>query len=189
MPLLENDAKEEEAHDYQRNYQGYEPVYPADFPFEDDLIAAANDGQNIVDSDLLCDNAGTSKSLVVLSVVFCAAFIAILVWQVLVGKCLVTNLCDTLDQSSNPDSEYLFRNFQFRTPSALLWLNLTAGTFGLLLSSMFAIFLLRKTVGNPKMAAMATVVRKGSNSFLAQQYLAILGPVALLSIAVGIDVN
>lgn len=188
-PLIsfETEAHLERTRDH--GYYGYEPVCAADFPFEDDdFNSSTTIEETPINELLLCDNARTSKTLLIFSIVFAINFIAMLVWLILIAKCHVTNLCDTIDRSSLA-TVYAFQNFSFRVPSVLVWIALTCGTLGLLLSTLFSFTVLKKSVGTARMVEVATIIRKGSTLFLVHQNASIVIPILVAVVFIGLAVN
>lgn len=169
-------------------YVGYQPVCAADYPFREDE-PAEKDFEKGVDPALLTDKRKRSKSLVLCMIVFALCFLALFVWQVLVAKCVVRTLCETIDASSELSSVYIYKTVPFRVPSALVWIGLTAGSLALTIASKWMYDLLRIDVGPAKLLEMSMIMRKGSSVLLTQQYVTLLGPLLVVFILLGVGIN
>lgn len=182
-PILEGKSKRKSSRRVGRSE--YESVSRSNRSF----FESVNTGRETVDSNMLRDNAKKSLTLAIFSAMFFISFIVVVVWQVLVAKCIVSSVCETIDRSSVILSDYLFKTFAFRVPSALVWIGLPTGFLGLLISSAYAFFVLTRPVGSMKMAEISTVTRTTSASFLIQQYCIAIAPATILFIATGFAVN
>ncbi|KAI0564997.1 pyrophosphatase [Gracilaria domingensis] len=172
------------------NYQGYKLVSPRDLE-SGNAFSTRSTKFNVdkIDPDMLRDSPKSSKTLMIFISVLTLAFVTSLIWQVLIGKCLVTELCEANDRSADLSAAYLFKTFDFRVPTSFVWTNLVGGTLGMLLASILAFAVLRRTVGSAKMVQASTMVRKGSILFLGQQSIAFLIPFILFFILFGLKLN
>ncbi|PXF48909.1 K(+)-insensitive pyrophosphate-energized proton pump [Gracilariopsis chorda] len=171
------------------DYHGYEPLSPNDYPYDEDVMEDFTKGKDEVNPNMLRDKSQSSKTIIIFISIFSVALIAMLVWQVLIAKCLVTELCEANDKSSGVASKYLFKTFTFRIPTALVWLGLLAGTLGMLVAVVLAFFSIKSSVGSARMVELATMLRKASNLFLGFQVLAFFFPSVLFFVLYGVAVN
>eukprot|EP00178_Gracilaria_changii_P027487 TRINITY_DN8839_c0_g1_i1.p1 TRINITY_DN8839_c0_g1~~TRINITY_DN8839_c0_g1_i1.p1 ORF type:complete len:1223 (-),score=106.86 TRINITY_DN8839_c0_g1_i1:3987-7655(-) len=171
-------------------YQGYKLVSPRDFQEENVLSTpATNFTVDKINPDMLRDNSKSSKTLIIFISVLSLALLTLLMWQVLIGKCLVTGLCEANDRSTDLNAAYLFKTFDFRVPTSFVWTNLVGGTFGMLMASILAFLILRNSVGSAKMVQASTLIRKGSVLFLGQQSIGFVIPFILFFVLFGVKVN
>ncbi|CAN8061282.1 unnamed protein product, partial [Agarophyton chilense] len=175
-------------------YRGYDPISPRDLqqqtqPANDLSTPLAKINVENINPALLRDNAKTSKTLLIFIVILSLALLTLSIWQVLIANCLVTELCEANDRSTDLGTAYLFKTFDFRVPTSFVWANLLGGTFGMLLASILAFLVLRRPVGSAKMVQASTIMRKASILFLGQQSLAFFIPFVMFFTLFGATVN
>lgn len=172
------------------DYTGYKLLSAVDLQYDEDLEGATTGAaQQQVDSRMLRDKGKISKSMLLSIVLFSFSFISVLVWQVLIARCKVDTLCETIDESSELSSDYPFHTIRFRVPSAMVWIGLPSGCLGLLAAAVTGFQLLKKSVGPARVVEVATILQKGSSALLSQQCIALFGTVLLTLIFLGITIN
>jgi K(+)-stimulated pyrophosphate-energized sodium pump len=165
---------------HESKYYGYAPVTIQDYPFAEELKRNKMDRDlaEIVDPAMLSDHGRTSKVLLVGIVLFCITFIILVVYLALISGCKVEMLCDTLDNSTFVTSRYKFSTYEFPIPTKMVWMAMTVGVLGLIVSCYFGFSIIRRNVGTPRMAEIATFIKRGSLVFVATGLLA-MAPIIL----------
>eukprot|EP00184_Porphyridium_aerugineum_P008709 CAMPEP_0184692158 /NCGR_PEP_ID=MMETSP0313-20130426/751_1 /TAXON_ID=2792 /ORGANISM="Porphyridium aerugineum, Strain SAG 1380-2" /LENGTH=1119 /DNA_ID=CAMNT_0027149967 /DNA_START=252 /DNA_END=3611 /DNA_ORIENTATION=- len=170
-----------------RQYDGYKPLAPSDFP------SPYVGGEYKVDEEMVKDKAHTSMPLVGLALFWLAALIGLIVILALIAQCKIKagsgQMCDSiLDVSSNPGF-YSFDTFEFNVPTVYIWASMTAGVFGLFVICLYAISVIRQDVGTPRMVEIATYIREGAVTFLLQELIPMSILILALFLLVGLGVN
>ena len=168
--------------------QGYELRSARSLPYIEDL-GDENAKNRKVDGQMLKDIGHTSKPLLVCAAFFVIAFLILLIWLVLISKCVVRGLCDTTDQSSQKREEYFAVNQPFLVPTVFLWASLTTACLGLAAASVYGIFYLRRAVGSARMAQTSMVMKLTVTCFPTWLLRVILFPTLVLFIVVGLYIN
>lgn len=182
-----SDSKDSHAY-AQIEYTGYQPLCAADFPFREDEDLD-HDVEKDVDPLTLTDNTKRSKSLLFCMIYFAVCFIVLLVWQVLVAKCVVSALCETNDSSSESSSIYLFQTYTFRVPSALVWIGLTVSSLVFTIASKWMFDLLRIGVGPVQLLELSMIMRRAISVVLIHQYFVMFVPLLITFILIGVGIN
>jgi Na+/H+-translocating membrane pyrophosphatase len=177
---------------HESDYYGYGPKSPQDFPFEEDKSFAPlldSSLANIVDPKMLRDHGRVSVVLLLGMAFFALSFVVLLVWFFLLGgagECKVKRLCDVRDRSSYATGGFVPKNFEFLVPAKLVWISLAISCVGLLTAACYAFSVLRCDVGTAGMAAIAAHIHAGSYAFLTTEFLAMLLPLFVIFIIVGV---
>lgn len=170
------------------HYYGYEPKSPQDYSFEEDDDAFGKTAEKAVDPLMLRDNLRTS-TISIISMGFAALTLLILViWFFMiggVGDCKVKRLCDIRDRSSYLTSRSAPKNYEFLVPTKFVWLGMTMGTLCLLVATVFAFSILRKSTGSTGMAETAGRIQTASFRIVSKELLFMLLPILLAFILIG----
>lgn len=173
---------------HEADYYGYEPKSPQDFPFDEDKLSdPLDDGlAHIVNPSMLRDHGRGSMALIISMAFFALSFLVLFIWQFLVAECKVYRLCDLIDRSSVSEGNSSQKIFRLLIPTRFVWTSLLFASIGLLVSCYYAFSVLKRDVGTPGMAEIAGKIQEGCRSFMATQFMALLLPLLLLFILIGV---
>lgn len=175
----------------QNEYYGYKPLTLQDLPYDEDIQKEydEHDFTSVSDSSLLRDIGRTSTVLLIFMLFCFLAFVVLVVWLALISKCDVSKLCDLTDASSEVDSEYSFKSFEFLVPSKLIWTCMTIGALGLFVASYYAFSVVRRKVGSAKMVEIAGSIRNGSSAIFREELYVLAIPLIVLFLLIGFGIN
>ncbi|KAJ8901653.1 hypothetical protein NDN08_003860 [Rhodosorus marinus] len=95
--------------------------------------------------------------------------------------CNTLDWCQRIDYSTTTPL-YEFQTFPFVIPTEWILGAMTVGVFGLFVVSYYALTVISRDCGTPRMIQIATYIRQGSEKFLVTEYTYLFGAVAAITI-------